>query len=76
MRNLSTWIDDTAIRKFPKFQGNTVADVLVIGGGGTGITAAHLLNNAGATAAVIDRYRIASMDTGHKLLTLGTLKNR
>lgn len=65
MKNLPVWIDDTAIRKFPKLQGNTIADVLVIGGGVTGITAASLLNDAGATVAVIERDRVGSTDTGH-----------
>jgi ribulose 1,5-bisphosphate synthetase/thiazole synthase len=64
MRNVPIWIDDTAIRKFAKFQGNTIADVFVVGTGGTGITAAYLLNNAGATVPVIERDRLASME-GH-----------
>src|SRR5439155_22946236 len=65
MKNLPVCIDDTAIRKFPKLQGNTIADVLVIGAGVTGVTAAYLLKDAGATVALIERERMASIDTGH-----------
>src|SRR6266403_2333637 len=65
MRNVPVWIDDTPIPKFPKLQRNISADVLVIGGGVTGITVAYLLKKAGSTIALIERERVASIDTGH-----------
>src|ERR1043166_8850676 len=65
MRNVPVWIDDTPIRKFPKLQRNISADVIVIGAGITGITAAYLLKKAGSTVALIERERVASIDTGH-----------
>src|ERR1051325_8643828 len=65
MKNVPVWIDDTPIRKFPKLQGNISADVLVVGGGVTGITAAYLLKKGGLTVALIERERVASIDTGH-----------
>jgi glycine/D-amino acid oxidase-like deaminating enzyme/nitrite reductase/ring-hydroxylating ferredoxin subunit len=65
MRNVPVWIDDTQIQKFPKLQRNISADVLVVGAGVTGITAAYLLKKAGSTVALIDRERVASIDTGH-----------
>ncbi len=65
MKNVPVWIDDTPIRKFPKLQRNISADVLVVGAGVTGITAAYLLKKAGLTVALIDRERVASIDTGH-----------
>jgi glycine/D-amino acid oxidase-like deaminating enzyme/nitrite reductase/ring-hydroxylating ferredoxin subunit len=65
MRNIPVWIDDTAIRKFPQLQRNINADVLVVGAGITGITAAYLLKKAGLTVALIDRGQVASIDTGH-----------
>jgi glycine/D-amino acid oxidase-like deaminating enzyme/nitrite reductase/ring-hydroxylating ferredoxin subunit len=65
MRNVPVWIDDTPIRKFPKLQRNISADVIVIGAGVTGITAAYLLKKAGSTVALIDREQVASIDTGH-----------
>jgi glycine/D-amino acid oxidase-like deaminating enzyme/nitrite reductase/ring-hydroxylating ferredoxin subunit len=65
MRNVPVWIDDTPIRKFPKLQRNISADVLVVGAGVTGITAAYLLKKAGSTVALVERERVASIDTGH-----------
>src|SRR4029453_5501077 len=65
MRNVPVWIDDTPIRKFPKLQRNISADVIIIGAGITGITAAYLLKKAGSTVALIERERVASIDTGH-----------
>ena len=65
MRNVPVWIDDTPIQKFPKLQRNISADVLVVGAGVTGITVAYLLKKAGSTVALIERERVASIDTGH-----------
>src|SRR6266850_4983491 len=65
MTNVPAWIDDTPIRKFPKLQRNISADVLVVGAGVTGITTAYLLKKAGSTVALIERERVASVDTGH-----------
>src|SRR4029450_2294260 len=65
MRNVPVWIDDRPIRKFPKLQRNISADVIIIGAGITGITAAYLLKKAGFSVALIERERVASIDTGH-----------
>src|SRR5438067_7661410 len=65
MRNVPIWIDDTPIRTFPKLQRNISVDVLVVGAGITGITAAYLLKKTGSTVALIERERVASIDTGH-----------
>ena len=65
MRNVPVWIDTAPIRKFPKLQKNINVDVLVVGAGVTGITTAYLLKKAGSTIALIERERVASMDTVH-----------
>jgi glycine/D-amino acid oxidase-like deaminating enzyme/nitrite reductase/ring-hydroxylating ferredoxin subunit len=65
MKNVPFWIDDTPIQKFPKLQRNISVDVLVVGTGVTGITTAYLLKKAGSTVALIERERVASIDTGH-----------
>ena len=65
MRNVPVWIDDTPIRTFPKLQKNISVDALVVGAGITGITTAYLLKNAGSTVALVERERVASIDTGH-----------
>jgi glycine/D-amino acid oxidase-like deaminating enzyme/nitrite reductase/ring-hydroxylating ferredoxin subunit len=65
MRNVPIWIDTAPIQKFPKLQRNISVDVVVVGAGVTGITTAYLLKKAGSTVALIDRERVASIDTGH-----------
>src|ERR1051326_234195 len=65
MMNIPVWVDDTPIGKFPKLQSNISADVLVVGAGVTGITTAYLLKKAGSNVALIERERVASIDTGH-----------
>src|SRR5437773_11492743 len=50
---------------FPKLQSNINVDVLVVGAGITGIMTAYLLKKAGSTVALIERERVASIDTGH-----------
>ena len=65
MRNVPVWIDTALIQKFPKLQRNITVDIVVVGAGVTGITTAYLLKKAGSTVALIDRERVASIDTGH-----------
>jgi glycine/D-amino acid oxidase-like deaminating enzyme/nitrite reductase/ring-hydroxylating ferredoxin subunit len=65
MTNVPVWIDSAPIRKFPNLQSNINADVLVVGAGITGVTTAYLLKKAGSTVALIERERVASIDTGH-----------
>lgn len=51
--------------KFPSLTQDLEVDVVVIGAGLTGITAAHLFKASGAKVALIDRGRCAGGDTGH-----------
>ena len=59
------WIDSAALPRFPALGGDLEVDVVVIGGGITGITAAYLLKQAGKTVALLERERCARVDTGH-----------
>src|SRR5438045_9616735 len=65
MRNVPFWIDSAAIQKFPRLRRNVNVDVVVVGAGITGITAAYLLKEAGSTVALIERERVATTATGH-----------
>jgi glycine/D-amino acid oxidase-like deaminating enzyme/nitrite reductase/ring-hydroxylating ferredoxin subunit len=65
MTNVPFWIDSAPIRRFSRLQKNTNVDVVVVGAGITGITTAHLLKKAGISVALIERERVASIDTGH-----------
>jgi glycine/D-amino acid oxidase-like deaminating enzyme/nitrite reductase/ring-hydroxylating ferredoxin subunit len=58
------WIEE-ALPKFTPLANDLEVDVVVIGGGLTGITAAYLLKKEGAKVALIERQRCASADTGH-----------
>jgi len=65
MENIPFWIDSASIQRFPKLRSNVNADVVIVGAGITGITAAYLLKGAGSTVVLIERERVASIDTGH-----------
>ena len=65
MNTISYWIDSAKIKSFPKVNKDLEVDILVVGAGLTGVTAAYLLKKAGKTVALIDRARIATIDTGH-----------
>lgn len=61
----SLWLADHAPSAPTSPAGDTPADVLVIGGGITGITAAWVLARGGRRVRVIDAGRIAHGETGH-----------
>ncbi|MEY2525464.1 MAG: hypothetical protein QOE73_235 [Verrucomicrobiota bacterium] len=65
MTRTSYWIDSAPIKSFPAVQHDIKVDVLVVGAGITGITTAYLLKKAGLTVALIERERVAMIDTGH-----------
>jgi glycine/D-amino acid oxidase-like deaminating enzyme/nitrite reductase/ring-hydroxylating ferredoxin subunit len=50
--------------KFEKLNRNIDCDVLIIGGGMTGLTAAYLLTQAGRQVCLLERDTLASGDTG------------
>ena len=59
------WIDSTSFPRFAKLSADERVDVVVIGAGITGLTAASLLIAAGKSVAVLERGRCAEIDTGH-----------
>jgi glycine/D-amino acid oxidase-like deaminating enzyme/nitrite reductase/ring-hydroxylating ferredoxin subunit len=60
----SVWMD-TRRPRFTKLNRNTAFDVVVVGGGITGLTAAYLLKNAGKSVVVLEKNRIGEAETGH-----------
>jgi glycine/D-amino acid oxidase-like deaminating enzyme/nitrite reductase/ring-hydroxylating ferredoxin subunit len=66
--NLNTtpyWSDSASPPTFGKIAADERVDVVVVGGGITGLTAAYLLTAAGKSVALLERGRCAEIDTGH-----------
>lgn len=65
MKTGSYWQFSETLPKFPSLASDLEVDVVIIGGGLTGITAAWLMKREGARVALIERHRCAAADTGH-----------
>ena len=63
LKTLPYWIDSEALPHFGKLSKSEHADVVVVGGGITGLTAAYLLLSAGRSVVVLERRRMAESDT-------------
>jgi glycine/D-amino acid oxidase-like deaminating enzyme/nitrite reductase/ring-hydroxylating ferredoxin subunit len=59
------WSASATLPRFKKLDFATEADVVVVGAGITGLTAAYCLARAGRSVLVMERARCASVDTGH-----------
>src|SRR5580765_6547433 len=59
------WADSADFPTFGKLNRDLEADVVIVGAGITGLTAAYLLAKAGRSVVVLDRARCAAIDTGH-----------
>ena len=64
-KHLSFWIDTTPGTDYPPMSGDVSADVAILGGGITGLTAAVLLKRMGRTVVLIDARRVAEGISGH-----------
>lgn len=65
MTHQSLWMETAPDTPYPPLDGDRSVDVAVIGGGITGLTAALLLKEQGASVAVLERHRIATGTTGY-----------
>src|SRR5262245_66209745 len=65
LKSLPYWIDSASFSQFAPLDRNQQANVVVVGGGVTGLTAAYLLLSAGRSVVLLERRRLAESDTGH-----------
>lgn len=59
------WIATTPPTNYPPIAQDTEVDVIIVGGGITGLTTAYLMKRTGKRVAVVERGRIAEDVTGH-----------
>ena len=59
----SYWTDNTPAPKFSALKEDIAVDVLVVGAGITGVTAAYLLKRAGLSVALVERNRCVEGET-------------
>jgi glycine/D-amino acid oxidase-like deaminating enzyme/nitrite reductase/ring-hydroxylating ferredoxin subunit len=62
---LPYWTDSASLPTFARIERDVDVDVVVVGGGITGLTTAYLLVSAGHSVALLERERCAQVDTGH-----------
>lgn len=65
MDSVSIWHAGAPATDFPPLPGNAETDVVIIGGGITGITLAALLADAGRRVIVLEAMRVGEGTTGH-----------
>lgn len=59
------WSDRPELPRFARLAHDITVDVVIVGGGITGLTSAYLLKKAGRRVAVIERSRCMAGDTGY-----------
>ena len=70
------WIDSATFPSYPRLERDESVDVVIVGGGITGLTAAYLLTQEGCSVAVVERERCAQVDTGHTSAHLTMVTDR
>lgn len=65
LSTLPYWLDDAKLPSFPAITEDVTVDVLIVGGGVTGISSAWQLKQAGFNVALVERDRCVQRDTGH-----------
>lgn len=65
VKTRSYWIESAPLPRFRQPGKDITVDTVIIGGGIMGVTTAFLLKQAGQTVALLERARMAQIDTGH-----------
>lgn len=64
-KNTSLWFDAKSKIHFPKLQKNIETEVVIIGGGIHGLTAAYILAKAGKKVTLVEKNKIGTGETGY-----------
>jgi glycine/D-amino acid oxidase-like deaminating enzyme/nitrite reductase/ring-hydroxylating ferredoxin subunit len=65
MKMTSLWLDTQTLPRFAALKKSLVVDVVVVGAGITGVTAAYLFKKAGLRVALVERSRCGGVDTSY-----------
>ena len=65
MNNESYWQKTTTLPHYPKIKQDCTYDIVIVGGGMSGITLAYRLNNSNFNVALLESDTLASKTTGH-----------
>ncbi|MDB4991979.1 MAG: FAD-dependent oxidoreductase [Parcubacteria group bacterium] len=63
-KNTSTWLADVTVPSYPKLTKNLSADVVIAGGGITGLLNAYMLAKAGIKVVLLEKDRLLNGATG------------
>lgn len=61
---MSIWTEGVSLPTWPSLDGDLEADIVVVGGGITGLTAATLLQRSGRSVVVLEAARVGGAETG------------
>ena len=75
MKKHSIWQENVNIKHFPKLNNNIICDVLIIGGGLTGISTLYHLTNTKLKVMLVEQGRVGMSTTSRSTGKLSYLQN-
>jgi len=75
MKNISIWKDTVETRVYPKLDSDKSVDVLIVGGGITGVSALYHLRNSNLNVMLVEQNRVGFSVTGSSTGKLNYLQN-
>ena len=76
MKKISIWEDSIKLKSFNKLNHNLTTDILIIGGGITGISTLYHLNNSKYKVSLVEQNKIGMSTTSKSTGKLTYLQNR